>query len=589
MSRGIKRMVLGLGAVLAVLAAFLVLVAAIGVYRPATMMPLAEKLLRPPGGTASLEGLEVGLRPPVLVLQGLDVRWADPDDRLRLERLRAVIVPGRVLGRDPWLRALEIHGLEVRRHLRGEGTGGPPDLSPLSWLFAVEDLTVREARFDVDVGGTEVTLDGLSLSLTPVGDTARALALEAGIGLRRAGATPTRGWIRGIGEITAEQTLALRLDLTVPSPAVSGLGGDLNANADLALSPKRMEVGALELELSGARLRWTSGEAWELGTGRASLAGGVGLDGSDPRVELSRLDVGDLLQGRGSVSGPTLARLSGRMDATLLDVGLLKAGLSPLLPADLRDLDAGGELLLRLEGSASRDGLSLALDARPEEIVLSWPSRGLEARLGGTLRVTAPLRGPTAETWAETALEGRLEAVADLARPPLAVRSVHLALPLSGSVSALRSRGASLSVGSGQVLWDGRTLPLGNLSAQGNMALDGAAVRIDAFRIESGALGRIEGEATLDAGVRTARLTGDSFPLGPLSDLLWAAADLPGQAWHAEGSAAVTARVDPAEGGERVAAELRLLGAGFSSPDGELLAQGLEGSLALESRTGPSP
>ncbi|MBE0616540.1 MAG: hypothetical protein IH608_01260, partial [Proteobacteria bacterium] len=69
-------------------------------------------------------------------------------------------------------------------------------------------------------------------------------------------------------------------------------------------------------------------------------------------------------------------------------------------------------------------------------------------------------------------------------------------------------------------------------------------------------------------------------------ELLRTAADLPGEAWPADGSVDVALRVEPAEGGERAAADLRLHGAGFHSPDGELLAQGLGGDLTAEWRTG---
>ncbi|MEW6488221.1 MAG: hypothetical protein AB1578_09950, partial [Thermodesulfobacteriota bacterium] len=457
MFRGIKRAALGLGALLALLAALFSLCAAVAVYRPGALRPLIERFLRPPGGSASLDGLEVSLRPPLLVLRGLEVRGPGAEDRVRLERLRAVPILGRVLGTGPWLQRLEVQGLEVRRHLSGAGGGGPPDLSPLSRLFAVEDLSVREARLDLEVGGTAVTVAGLSLTLAPAAGEARELALDAEVGLGPPGGTQTRGRLRGAGRITPGPALSLRLELAVPGfelgdPSGLGeldsLGGDLEASADLAVSPERLDLEDLALELSGARLRWPSGEGWELGTVRASLGGGVGLDGSDPRFDLSRLDVGGLLRARGSLSGRSLAEPDGWLEGTLPDVARLKAGPSPLFPAALRDFAPEGELPFRLEGRAGRIGpaLVLELELQPEAIVLSWPSQGLEARLGGTLRVTTPLDAPIAQAWTQSAVEGRLEAVADLVRPPLAVRSVRVALPLSGSVSALRSPEASLSL-----------------------------------------------------------------------------------------------------------------------------------------------
>ncbi|MBE0618484.1 MAG: hypothetical protein IH608_11245, partial [Proteobacteria bacterium] len=438
MSPGVKRAALGLGAALAVLAALLAVAAAAVVYRPGLLRPLAEGLLRPPGGTSSLAGVEVGLRPPLLVLRGLDVRWAGSEDRLRLERLLALPIPGRILGDGPWLRRVEVQGLELRRHALGAGTGGPPDLSPLSWVFAVENLSVQGSGLDLDIGGTAVNLEGLSLSLVPVA-AGRELTLDADVSLREPGGGATRGRVRGAGTMTPGPGLALRLDVAAPGLELGALGGDLEASAQLALSQELLEVHNLELTLSGAHLSAPSGEPWELGTGRATLAGEVGLDGTDPHLALSRLEVGDLLRGRGSLSGRTLSALTGSLQGTLPEFRRLRPGLAPLLPASLRDLDLRGELPFRLESTASEEGPSLSVELRPGELTLSWPGQGLTARLGGTLGIRAPLSG-WARAWRGVSLEGRLEAVADLVRPPLAVRSVRLAVPLSGSLSAFWSR-----------------------------------------------------------------------------------------------------------------------------------------------------
>ncbi|MHB8764043.1 MAG: hypothetical protein ACYDA8_06865 [Deferrisomatales bacterium] len=588
MSRGIQRLALGLGGALAVLVALISLAVAVAAYRPGVLRPLIERLLQPPGGSASLADLEVDLWPPLLVLQGLELRWTGTEDRLHLERLRAVPHPGRLLGAGPWLRELEIQGLEVRRRVSAAGTSGPPDLAPLAWLFAVEDLSIREARFDLEIGAAEVTLEGLSLSLTPAAGAARTLVLETAVGFGRPGGLPTRGRLLGTGRLTPDSAFALRLELAVPGLGLGGLRGDLTANATLALRPERLDVGELTLELADALLSLPSGKEWALGAVGVSLGGGVGLDGSEPRFELSRIEVGDLLRGRGSLSGRSLIELSGWLEGTLPDLALFKPGLPALLPAGLRDLEPGGELPFRLEGSAGREGVSLSLELQPEQLALAWPTQGLQVRLGGLVRLTPPTGGSTPQKWLETAVKGRLEAVADLAYPPLAVRSVRLVLPLAGSLSALRSPAASLSMDADQVSWNDRVLPLGPVSVRGSLALDGAAVRVDALRVESEALGRLEGEIALGEGLRRGRLNGEALPVRALADLLWAA-DLSGQAWAVEGAVDFAARLEPTEGGERLAAELRLQGAGFSSPDGELLAQGLGGDLALEWVTGPAP
>ncbi|MEW6487624.1 MAG: hypothetical protein AB1578_06890, partial [Thermodesulfobacteriota bacterium] len=146
----------------------------------------------------------------------------------------------------------------------------------------------------------------------------------------------------------------------------------------------------------------------------------------------------------------------------------------------------------------------------------------------------------------------------------------------------------SLSLGAGQVRWDGRVLPLGQVGARGSVALDGEAVRVDGFGVDADALGRLEGELVLAKGRLGGRLAGEGLPARALVELLGAATDFPGQAWTVEGMVALAARVEPLEEGGRVEAKLPFRGAGFSSPDGELLAQGLEGDLSVEWRDGPA-
>ena len=85
---------------------------------------------------------------------------------MRMDHLRFELIPGRFFHGGPWLRHVEARGVMYER-LRPRKTEGPPDLTPLTRLFDIEDLSLTDARLRVAIPQGVLAVDGLRLSLAP--------------------------------------------------------------------------------------------------------------------------------------------------------------------------------------------------------------------------------------------------------------------------------------------------------------------------------------------------------------------------------------------------------------------------------------
>jgi len=163
----LRRTALWCGAGLAALLGMAALAMALAVYRPQLLRPWVQRALTPRGGTASLAGLSLSLAPPVLELSGLAIAGPPHEgDLLRLDLLRFELIPGRLFHDGPWLRHVEARGLVFERP-RPHEAKGPPDLTPLTRLFDIEDLSLTDARLRVALPQGDLAADGVRLSLIP--------------------------------------------------------------------------------------------------------------------------------------------------------------------------------------------------------------------------------------------------------------------------------------------------------------------------------------------------------------------------------------------------------------------------------------
>jgi len=518
----------------------------LAVKRPHLIRPLVQWALAPRGGTATLSGLNVSLSPPALTLSGLAIaRPPRESDRLQLDHLRVEPALGRIFSGGPWLRRIEARGLVFERS-RPRVAAGPPDLTPLSRLFDIENLSLSDVRLRLALTTGNLAADVPRLEMSPGDGGIRRLSGNGELSFRGTGAARAEGRFAARGTMMPGPAIDFDMELAPARLDLPWLSGGILGRASMRLTRKRLEGADLTFTLAEARL----GPRGRTSPGpiRLDAAGSTTLDLKDFNLEVRELIVGDLLRARGRLGGPTLDRLSGTVDGEVPRVERVKALLASLLPRQVDGMDFTGALPFRIHLTARGADRVLGLELQPRQVDFSWPDAKLACRFGGTVEVTGPVQ--------------------EMRRGPVVL-------------------GWKLSAEAGGVRYDGRTLPLGKLEVQGNARAAGAALRVDAVEIRSETVGRLSGNLAVRGGHPSGAVSGSGLSAGSLVSLAAALTGRDWNGWSPAGAIDVALRVDPAESGPLVAARIALGRIGFSSPTGDAMGQNLEGSLDLVARLSP--
>ncbi len=567
--------VAGLAALLGVAA----LAVALAVYRPTLVRPWAQRALTPRGGTASLAGLKISLTPPTVVLSGLVIAGPPRDgDLLRLELLRFELIPGRFFHGGPWVRHVEARGVIFER-LRPRESEGPPDLSALTRLFDFEDLSLKDTRLRVAMPQGELSVDGLRLSLIPGKGDTRAFDGSGDLFFRGKGSPVFAAKLSARGTVTPEPALTVDLETPPGHLELPWISGEFSGHARLRMTRKIFRVDDLILTLAQGRVNLGPRGAIITEPIRLNVAGGGRLDGRDPLLEIRELDIGGLLIARGRLSGSTFERLSGTLEGEIPRMERVSPYWAPLLPGTLAHMELAGRLPWRLSLSTGITERVLALDLLPPGLVLSGAIAGLECRFGGSVKVAGSLDG-----WlhGKTTMSGRVQGTGHFDRPPLAVRHFRFDTPLAGAMTAPALPGWILTTGPGEILYDGRPLPLGTVAIRGSARPVENSYRVEGLEIRSGSLGRLTGQVAFHGGNVSGALDEVRLPADNLVSLAQAVSGREWNGWSPTGAIDVAALLEPVEGGRRVAATATLAQIGFSSPSGEAMGQHLSGTVDLK-------
>ena len=359
------------------------LAATLAVCRPQLIRPWVERALTPRGGTASLSGLEVSLAPPALALSGLAIT-APPSgegDLLRVDHLRFELIPGRLFHGGPWLRHLEARGVIYER-LRPREMEGPPDLTPLTRLFDIEDLSLTDARFRMAMPQGVLAVDGLRLRLAPGEYGMRVFSGSGDLSFHGLRSPVFTAKLSARGTVTPQPAFTVDLDSSSGRLDLPLISGTLSGRTRLRVTRNNFQVEDLMLTLSRGRVNL--GPRWEILPEpiRLNVTAGATLDGREPRLEMRELDFGGLLVARGRLSGPTLEMMSGALDGEISRVERVRDYWAPLLPGTLAGMELTGRLPWRMSLSSGLTGRVLALDLLPPDLELSWPGAGLNCRFG---------------------------------------------------------------------------------------------------------------------------------------------------------------------------------------------------------------
>ncbi len=554
-------------------------VVALAVHRPALVRPWVERALTPRGGTASLAALGITLSPPIVALSGLVIAGPPGEgDLLRLDHLRLELIPGRLFRGGPWMRHVEARGVMFER-TRPRETEGPPDLTPLTRLFDVEDLSLTNARLRVAMPQGVLAVDGLRLSLAPGGDGLRAFSGYAELSLRGNGSSVFAANLSARGTVTPEPALAVDLESASGRLELPWIAGDLSGRTRLRVTRNHFQVEDLVLTLPQGRVTVGPGGSILPDPIRLNMAASATLDGREPRLEVRGLDIGGLLTARGRLSGPTLGKMAGTLDGEVPRVERARPYGAPLLPGSLAGVELTGKLPWRLSISSGTTERVLTLDLLPPDLGLSWAGAGLGGRFGGSFKAAGSVDG-----WlhGKVSLGGRVQGTGHFNRPPLVVRRFRFDTPLAGAMAAPVLPAWVLSAAPGEVLYEGRPLPLGTLTIRGSARRVGDSYRAEGVEIRSGSLGRLTGQVAFHGGGVSGRLDKASLPADNLVSLAQAVSGREWSGWSPAGAIDVAARLEPAVGGTRLAASAMLGGIGFTSPAGDAMGRSLAGRIDLE-------
>jgi len=575
----LRRTALWCGAGLAALLAVAALAVALAVYRPQLVRPWVERALTPRGGTASLAALSLSLSPPALELSDLAIAGPPEEgDFFRLDHLQCELIPRRLFHEGPWLRHVEVRGLVFERP-RPRETKGPPDLTPLTRLFDIEDLSVTNARLRIALPQGDLTADGINLGLVPGEGGIRAFTGDGELTFRQKETTIAQGKLSARGNVTPGPAIEVDLELASARLMLPELTGDVIGQTRVKVTQKTFQAEELTLTLTKGQVSLGPQRAENLGPIRVNATASSTLEGKEPRLEVRELDIGGLLLARGQLGGATLETMSGTLDGEVPRIERVKTVLAPLLPGSLAGMDLKGSLPYRLRLSAKGTARVLALELLPKDLEFSWPSEGFGCRIKGSLLAEGPFPG-----WlhGKARLSGRVKGTGHLKRPPLLVRSFRFDTPLAGRIDAPASPDVTLSVEAGEVIFDGRPLPLGVVGLRGKAKSVGNTYLVEDVDIQSASLGHFTGELSLGGGSVSGRLDGAGLPVDNLATLARALSGREWDSWSPAGGIDVAARIEPAVGGPRVTATATLGQIGFSSPAGDVLGQNLAGKVDLE-------
>ena len=562
------------------------LIVAVAVYRPALVRPWVERALSPRGGTATLAALKISLTPPTVVLSGLAIAGPPREgDLTRLDHLRFELIPGRFFHGGPWIRHVEARGVTFERP-RPRETEDPPDLTALTRLFDIEDLSLTDTRLRLATAQGFLSVDGLRLNLAPGNDGVRAFDGSGDLSFRGKGSPVFAARFSARGAVTPGPTLTVDIEAGPGRLELPWVSGDLSGRTRLRMTRKNFRVEDLVLTLAQGRM--IQGPRGVIFTGpiRLDVSGGAKLDGRDPLLEVRGLDIGGMLTARGELSGPTLEKLSGNLDGEIPRVERLRPYLAPHLPGTLANMGLTGRLPWRLSLSTGTTERTLTLDLLPPDLGLSWASAGLDCRFGGSIKAAGPLDG-----WVhgKAHLSGRVQGTGHFDRPPLAVRRFRFDLPLAGAMVAPTLPGWTLSTGPGEVLYEGRPLPLGILAIRGSARPVDDSYRVEGVEIRSGSLGRLTGQFSFRGGNVSGRLDEANLPADNLVSLAQAVSGRDWNGWSPTGAIDLTALLEPTEAGPRLAATAVFGRIGFTSPAGDAMGQNLTGKVDLEARLTRTP
>jgi len=323
-----------------------------------------------------------------------------------------------------------------------------------------------------------------------------------------------------------------------------------------------VELPPTPLTLSGQASRNRKDQGWSVT--HLTLRMGTALD----------------LQGQASFSAE--AGLSATLAGEAPEARALQRLLGPLLPPALRGADATGSLGLACSITPTETkGMRLEATLQPRRLRL-W-DRSAAGQLEGLARLQLTMAAPPQSLQQSVPMPADWRLEGSLALPGgEKFKGLRLDLALEGDQEAAQIRQCLVRPYAASSSRSMRLL--------GSLALSQATtLRLEELQLQADGLGAMQGSIVMAPDEMDGSLQGADLKLAGLlawTDSFW---PTPPASWNPSGGLDCTLKLSGAPDTPRLEARLQARGAGFASPDGNILAENLRLEATLEGSFGETP
>ena len=552
----------GLG-LLAVLAVALVIA-----YRPDLAKPGLEELADSLGAKLKIEHLAIEYDPLRLELKGVTIAAEGGRQSISMQEVRI----------DPMLlwpddqttvfKLVRIKGLSATASPGVETSSHAPDPAPLAWIFLARELEILDWRVSWSQQGLNLNIFGPSISLRP--SSGEALIFNA---LATFGAEMPRETISGSINING---------LMEPGPVLTGgleleqaaLSGPLaKTPIDLAmrfrLSPNELQLTELSGSMPDLRLKLAEDKPVMNTSLHIEGSGRGDLKGEALNISLSRLAIPGLVEAKGNLSFGAAAGWRGGLHGKIAEIDKLKQKIKHLIPTPLQSLQIKGALPFEASLSQAGDKLRLSAGAELQGIEAAWPEQGLNASLRGPFSLVIGTDGMPG-------IKGDVTVRGSLKQKQISADQFGLRMLLDLDPARPIPQSFSLSLPSDSLKIMDKSLGAGAIDLKGKIDWDmESRLSLTIISLKAQELGEFEGAWELHKGILDGWFKGKEMHASKVAALAEPWLGVRMADWQPAGSLDLKFKFYDLLKNPSMRVRVGSTGLGCSSPDGLIMAQGL--------------
>jgi hypothetical protein len=566
-------------AIMAVAAAMLLfLLFGLVIWQPTWLLPHVLELYSLSGDKITVGQARVRLSPLRVEADQVAIK---PDAGMEIELSHLVAEPDLLAWwrGEAWLNLLEVEGLRLSLPQKPAGDSEALDLSLLQYLLVTRDIRVTQAALNLALGEYLVEVASLALSITPESDGQRTMNLSGSFQVRGPDRQSVlRGQLRGLGRIDPPMGLTCQVDLQDAQADLPWVRGPLQCQSFIRLDRNTLTLSRLELTVPPGSFRPFP----DIDTSPLDLAvlaaAEISLPDNAWYLWIESLTMGNFLETQGYLDGHGPDVVNGSLSGTVTEAAGLLEILKASLPEVPRDLTIQGPLPFQMSMREQAGHKNLEITLTPEKIQVE--TSGLKAGLTGPVEINGPVAGP----WT---LGGRLLLAGAYTNGLYHFASFTLTAPLSGYLTAPGLDGWVLQVEENLALYKNRPLPLGAVTARGDLMTTDGQPALDNVTVESTVLGPMTGSGRLtENGVR-ADFIGARLDMAVVSSLIGVLTGFPIKEWQIKGQTGLQVTLSPGQTGQEISIQADLANLGFQNAEATIMGQKINGEALFQTAFGP--